>query len=347
LLAPSEYGDTSTAGYLDTATYGLPPRSALEALEQAAEDWRRGEDWSRWEEDGEACRALFARIVGAKAEEIALVPALSVAAGVVAVSLPAERGSNVVCYEGEFHSTLFPALALEQREVEVRLRPLERLAEAVDERTALVAVSSVQSADGRVADLEALKATRVRLFVDGTQSVGALPIDLAGVDYLGVAAYKWLCCPRGTAFLYVNPERLDEIEPWLAGWKSFANVYDDYYGAPRDLARGARRLDVSLPWLLAAGSRPSLELIAKLGAGRIAEHDLGLARRFSAALGLPEPASAIVRVPVPDTEDALGRLKHAGVRCSGRAGALRLSFHFYNDERDVERALEALRTFRL
>jgi selenocysteine lyase/cysteine desulfurase len=341
LLAPSEYEGTRTAGYLDTATYGLPARTTLAALQRAERGWRDRENWHRWEEDGEACRALAARIVGARPADIALVPAFSVAAGVVTASLPAGPGSNVVCYEGEFHSLLFPALALESRGIEVRLGPLDGLAEAVDEKTALVMVSSVQSADGQVADLEALKRTGARLFVDATQSLGALPVDLDGIDYLGAAGYKWLCCPRGTGFFYVSPGRLEELEPWLAGWKS-AHDPHAYYGPPRQLAPDARRLDVSLPWLLAAGSLPSLELIAGLGVERIAAHDLSLARRFCADLGLPAPASPIVKVTIADAAAALERLERAGVRCSGRAGALRFSFHLYNDEADVDRALEVL-----
>jgi selenocysteine lyase/cysteine desulfurase len=342
LLAPSEYEGGHTAGYLDTATYGLPPRSTLAALERALERWRGWEDWHRWEEDGEACRAAFARILGARPREIAILPALSAAAGIVAASLPAESGTNVVCYEKEFHSALLPWLALERQGVEVRLRPLEQLADAVDERTALVAVSSVQSADGQVADLAALKQTGTRLFIDGTQSVGALPVELDRIDYLGASAYKWLCCPRGLCFFYVKPERLAEIEPWLAGWKSTVDPYERYYGPPRELTEDARRLDTSLPWLLAAGARPSLELIEELGVDRIAEHDLGLARRFCAGLGLPETESPIVQVRVHDAGALLERLELAGVRCSGRAGALRFSFHLYNDGADVDRALEVL-----
>ena len=343
-LAPSEYEGTRTAGYLDTATYGLPPRSTAAALEEAVRGWREWEDWHRWEEDGEACRSLFAQIVGARAADVALVPALSAAAGIVAASLPAGPGDNVVCYANEFHSALFPWLALEGRGVDVRLVPLDRLAEAVDERTAIVAVSSVQSADGQAADLAAVRATGVRLFVDGTQSVGALPIELDGVDYLGVAAYKWLCCPRGLCFFYVRAERLGEIEPWLAGWKNVVDLHERYYGPPRDLTEDARRLDVSLPWFLAAGGRLSLELVAGLGVERIAEHDLGLAGRFCAELGLPEPASPIVQVEVADSDAAIGRLQGAGIKCAARAGAVRLSFHLYNDEADVDRALEALGT---
>jgi selenocysteine lyase/cysteine desulfurase len=134
------------------------------------------------------------------------------------------------------------------------------------------------------------------------------------------------------------------VQPILAGWKSLPDPYGDYYGPPRVLTDDARRLDVSLAWHAAAGARPSLELLVRLGAERIAAHDLALARRFCAELGLAEPASPIVRVEVEDAERALERLERAGVRCAGRAGGLRFAFHLYNDESDVDLALEALGT---
>ena len=342
MLAPSEFEREAAAGYLDTATYGLPPRSTLAAIEAAISGWGTRAAWEPWEEDGEACRALFARLVGAEAADIALIPAVSVATGLVAASLPAGPGDNVVLYEKDFASTLFSWLGLEARGVELRLRPLDRLAEAVDGRTALVVVSAVQSADGAVADLEALKGTGARLFVDATQAVGGVPIDVDGVDYLVCHAYKWLLCPRGLGFLYLRRDRLAEIEPWTAGWKSRARPYENFYGTPRDLTDDARRIDVSLPWFLAAGSRKSLELLSEIGVERIAEHDLALACAFARELGLPEPASPIVRVRVEGAGEAVERLRRAGVSCSARAGSIRFCFHLYNDERDVGRALEAL-----
>jgi selenocysteine lyase/cysteine desulfurase len=341
LLAPFEYEGTPTRGYLDTATYGLPPRATLAAVERAASGWRGRESWLRWEEDGEACRELFAEIVGARPEQIAFVAAASVGAGIVAASLPAEPGDNVVLYERDFDSVMFPWRPLAERGVELRRLPLERVVEGIDDRTALVALSLVQSADGRVADLDAIKQTGTRLFLDGTQAVGAVRVDLAGVDYLVAHSYKWLLSPRGLAFLYVRPERLDEITPWLAGWKSRANVLEDYYGAP-ELAEDARRLDVSLPWFSAAGARASLGLISELGADAIAEHNLALARAFAAGLGLPEPASPIVRVDVEGADAAVERLGQAGVSCSCRAGSMRFAFHLYNDAEDVALALEAV-----
>jgi selenocysteine lyase/cysteine desulfurase len=341
LLAPSEYEGTNTRGYLDTATYGLPPRSSVEALQRALAGWRGREPWEQWEEDGEACRTLFAGLVGGQPEDVAVVPAVSAAAGLVAASIPAASGDNIVLFAEDFTSTLLPWQGLAGRGIELRLRPLDELAEAVDERTALVAVSSVQSADGAVPDLASLRTTGVRLFVDATQAVGAVPVDIEGIDYLVAHPYKWLCTPRGIAFLHVRRERLAEIEPWTAGWKSALRPYDHYYGLP-ELTPDARRLDVSLPWLAAAGSRASLELIARLGVEQIARHDLGLARRFGAEAGLSEPVSPIVRVCVDDADAVVKRLREAGVSCSVRAGSVRICFHFYNDAADVDLALEAL-----
>jgi selenocysteine lyase/cysteine desulfurase len=341
LLAPSEYEGTPTRGYLDSATYGLPPRSTLAAMEEALAGWRSGRRWRDWEEDGEACRALFAGIVGARAEDIALVTAASVGVGLVAASLPAEPGTNVVLYERDFTSVMLPWQGLAARGVELRLAPLERLTEAVDERTVAVSVSLVQSAEGRVVDLGALRATGARILLDATQAAGIYPVDLAGIDYLVAHGYKSLLCPRGLGFLYVSPKRRAEIGTWTAGWKSRTDPYEDYYGLP-ELTSDARSLDVSLPWFSAAGGRRSLELFATLGVERIAAHSLRLARALTGELGLADAVSPIVCVQVDEPEGVAERLRGAGVACSVRGGFVRLSFHLYNDETDVELAAGAL-----
>lgn len=343
MLAPSEYEGTPTRGYLDSATYGLPPRSTLEALAEAAEGWRTRKRWRDWEEDGEACRALFAHLVGARAEDVALMPAVSIGIGAVAASLPVEPGANVVLYERDFTSAMLPWKALEPRGVELRLAPLEGLADAVDDHTAVVCVSLVQSAEGRVADLDALRATGARICLDATQAVAAYPIDLTGVDYLAAHAYKWMLCPRGLGFFYVSPERRDELGPWTSGWKARVDPYEDYYGLP-DMPNEARRLDISLPWLSAAGARKSLELLVSLGNDRIAEHNLALARSLTSKLALPEPESPIVRFQVANADEAARNLVEAGIACAVRAGSVRLSFHLYNDEQDVDLAVAALAT---
>lgn len=341
MLARSEYEGVETRGYLDTATYGLPPRRTLAALEEASAGWRGRESWLRWEEDGEACRELFAQLIGARPGEIAFVAAASVAAGIVAASLPAGAGDNVVFHERDFDSLVLPWRPLAERGVELRPLPLERLAQGIDDRTALVAASLVQSADGRMPGLVALKESGARLYLDATQAIGGTRIDLDGVDYLAAHSYKWLLSPRGLAFLYVRPERLEEITPWLAGWKSRVNALDDFYGGI-ELAADARRLDVSIPWFSAAGAKASLGLIAELGIDAIADHNLALARSFASRLGALQPASPIVRVQVDDADAAVARLRERGVACSSRSGSIRFAFHLYNDEADVELALEAL-----
>ena len=150
-----------------------------------------------------------------------------------------------------------------------------------------------------------------------------------------------MLCPRGLGFLYVSPERRDELGPWTAGWKARVDPYEDYYGMP-EMPDEARRLDVSVPWLSAAGARKSLELLVSLGNDRIAEHNLGLARSLTEKLGLPEPESPIVRFRVADAEGAAANLQEAGIACAVRAGSVRLSFHLYNDEDDVELAASAV-----
>jgi selenocysteine lyase/cysteine desulfurase len=82
--------------------------------------------------------------------------------------------------------------------------------------------------------------------------------------------------------------------------------------------------------------------VAELGAKTIAEHNLTLARRFAAALDLPEPTSPIVRVEVEKADEAVERLRSAGVACSSRSGSIRFAFHLYNDDEDIDLALEAL-----
>jgi selenocysteine lyase/cysteine desulfurase len=112
-----------------------------------------------------------------------------------------------------------------------------------------------------------------------------------------------------------------------------------YYGLPPRLAADARRLDISPAWFSWVGAAPALEVIEQIGVEAIHEHDLALANRFRAGLGLPPGDSAIVLVEVPGADE---RLQRAGIRAAVRAGTLRASFHVYNTEADVDAALAAL-----
>ena len=326
--------------YLNTASYGLPPRPTWDALQAALGDWREGRtSWEHWGDSTERARASFARLVGARPEDVATAASVSQLVGLVATALP--RGARVVAPEVEFTSVLWPFLA--QRALEVDPVPLAELEATVDARTALVAFSAVQSWNGEVADVDSIvaaaRAHDVLVLVDATQAVGWRPMEMNGIDFLVCAGYKWLMSPRGTAFMAVAPERLDAVRPLAANWWAGEVVADSYYGPPLRLAASARRLDQSPAWFSWVGTAPALELLERIGVDAVHEHDVGLANRFRAGLGLPPADSAIVSLEVPDARE---RLDRAGILASVRAGRLRVSFHAYNTEADVDAALEAL-----
>ncbi len=326
--------------YLNTASYGLPPDDGFTAMQAALADWREGRtSWEHWGRSTEGSRRAFAELVGVEAATVAVGATVSGLVAFVAASLPA--GTRVLIPDVEFTSTLFPFLA--QERLEVRTVPAPELAGAIDDRTDVVAFSAVQMSTGEVADLAAIaaaaKAHGAQTLVDATQACGWLPIDAARFDFVVCAAYKWLMCPRGTAFMTVTPDRLDAIVPAAAGWYAGEDVHASYFAPPLRLARDARRLDTSPAWFSWVGAQPALELINRIGVPAIHAHDLGLANRFRAGLGLPASDSAIV---THDAPGAAGRLEAAGIRAATRGGRLRTSWHLYNTEADVDRALEAL-----
>jgi selenocysteine lyase/cysteine desulfurase len=328
--------------YLNTASYGLPPRPAWDALQAALADWRTGRtSWEHWGDSTEAARASFARLCGVPVEWVATGSTVSGLVGLVAASLP--RGSRVLSTEAEFTSLLWPFMA-HDRDIEVECVPVPRLAEAVDDRTDVIAFSTAQSSTGELADVEAVAAAardhEALTVVDATQSCGWLPLDAGRFDVVAVAAYKWLLSPRGTAFMTVRPGLLERLTPHSAGWYAADDPHANYYGPPLRLAQSARRLDVSPAWFSWVGAAPSLDLLLEVGIDAIHEHNVRLANRFRAGLGLGPGDSAIVSVELPGVEE---RLRGTRVMAAARAGRVRTSWHLYNTEEDVETVLGLLR----
>jgi len=326
--------------YCNTASYGLPPRPGWEALQSALADWRGGRtSWERWSESTDRARAVFARLVGAEAEQVAVGSTVSELVGSIVTGLAA--GARVIVPDIEFTSVLFPLLV--QNRLDVRTVPPARLAEAVADGADAVAFSAVQMSTGEVAELDAIRAAARAVdaitICDATQAVGWLPIRAGDVDALVCTAYKWLMSPRGTALMSVSDRLLERAVPHSAGWFAGADVHSSYFGPPLRLADTARRLDVSPAWFSWVATEPTLELIEQIGIGAIHAHDIGLANRFRAGLGLEAGNSAIVSVEI---EDAAERLERAGIIAAMRGGRLRTSWHVYNDEHDVDRVLEAL-----
>ncbi|BCL31536.1 aminotransferase class V-fold PLP-dependent enzyme [Streptomyces aurantiacus] len=341
-LVRAEFAPKNT--YLNTASTGLLPARAVAAVRAGVESVAAGQPQDMFA-DVEATRAAFARLLGVPDSRVAAGASVAVYTGLIAASLPA--GAEVLTAEGDFTSVVNPFHM--RRDLKVRTVPLERIAESVRPGTALVAVSAAQSADGRIADLPALReAARehgARTYIDASQAAGWLAVDADAYDYVSSVAFKWLVCPRGVAFLVV-PEDFGGLDPVFAGWVAGENPWDSCYGPVEELAHSARRFDESPSLFSYAGARHSLELMEELGVDTVRAHDLGLADRFRAGLAalgqepVPAPGSAIVSVP------GLGHrqpeLSRAGIEVSDRAGNLRAAFHLYNTPADVDRLLDVL-----
>ncbi|RDS64725.1 MULTISPECIES: aminotransferase class V-fold PLP-dependent enzyme [unclassified Streptomyces] len=331
--------------YLNTASNGLLPARTVAALDRAARMRADGVPLGSLYEDVEAVRASFARLAGVPVERIALGGSVAEYGALIAASLP--EGAEVLTAEADFASLVNPFHM--RGDLKVRAVPLERLAESVRPDTALVAVSSAQSADGRLADLAAVRraarAHGARTYVDASQSLGWLPLQAAEDDFTAAVAFKWVLGPHGIAF-FVAPEDFGGLTPLLAGWIAGEVPWESCYGPVEELAGSARRFDISPSLFGFAGLRASLELVERLGVDAIQAHDLALADRFRAGLArlghapVPAPGSAIVSVPGLGSRQ--GELSRAGIEVSDRAGHLRAAFHLYNTDADVDRLLDAL-----
>ncbi|MFF2051400.1 aminotransferase class V-fold PLP-dependent enzyme [Leifsonia sp. NPDC058194] len=331
-------------GYLAACTQGLPTHETVAAGRADLDRWAAGESSpAGYDEAVRRARASFARLAGVPVEAVAIGSQVSVLAALVAASVP--DGTTVLCAEGDFASMVEPFHAQAHRGVVVRSAPLERLADAVDETVWLVAFSLVQSATGAIADADALldACTRsgTRTFADLTQALGWLPVDASRFDATVTHAYKWLCAPRGSAFLTVGDALLDALVPVQAGWFAGDDPWTSCYGALAVPAPDARRFDVSPAWPVWPGTAAALALFDELDPVEVHAHATALGDAFAEGLGLGARGRAIVTWPDPEGA-ALAALTAGGLRASGRAGRARVAFHLWNTPDDVEAALSVL-----
>lgn len=335
--------------YLNTAAYGLTPARSAAAMHRAIDEWRGG-DLSSQDSVIAAARTSYGKLAGVPPDRIAVGSAASVHTGLIATALPS--GAEVLVAEGDFSSLVNPFAV--RSDLKVRQVPLKDVPDAIRPGTALVAVSSVQSADGRRADLTAIReaaaAHGARTLVDATQSMGALRLPAGDFDYVVCAAYKWLMGSRGASFLIVGEGAGAELSPIFAGWSAGEDPWLSTYGPIKELATSARRFDASPAYLCYAGLAASLALIEEIGIETIENHDLALAERFTAGLRElghePQATGGSPIVSVPGLGGSATDLERSGITVSERAGNLRASFHLYNSSEDVDRLLEALTVLR-
>jgi cysteine desulfurase / selenocysteine lyase len=370
----SEVPSSRTWAYFDHAAVSPLPAPTYEAirewLEQATH--QGSPSWPEWNKKVQRTRQSAARLLGADAEEIAFVPNTTTGISLVAEGWKWEAGDNVVTLANEFPSNAYPWLHLESRGVEVRRVPVEggrvdlqRLAEACDQRTRIVAVSWVGYGTGYRLDLDQVvdlaHRHQARLFVDAIQGLGVFPLDLSTthIDFLAADGHKWLMGPEGAGIFYVRRENLELLRPMIAGWQSVSHPFDyarielrwrgdagRFEGGSHNMA-GILGLGASLDWLEQYGWSARSHRLAE----RLLELTAAACQRIECLGGVihsdrsPQHASGIVSFSIPDTDPVAIRKKclAAAIVLSCRDGRLRISPHAYANADDLNRLVECLR----
>jgi kynureninase len=359
--------------YLNTCSLGPLGDRARRKLEGFLDTWQaRGaaawyDDW--WAALAEL-RTRYGRVIGAAARDIALAPSVSAAVGAVASAIDYRKRPRVVVTSLDFPTVVYQWLARRPLGVEVVLVespdevtvPVEAIARAVDDRTALVVTSHVYFTSGAIQDVAAVAAVAHRhgalCLVDAYQSVGQVPVDApaTGVDFLIAGGLKWLLGGTGIVFCYVRDGLARELTPTAAGWFG----HRDQFGfEPRVLEfhDDARRFEQGTPALPSVFAQlGGLEYIEEIGVPAIRRATAALVEDLVArarAAGLhpkvaaaPDARSAIVMLPAADPAAAVRHLAAGGVVADARPGHVRLSPFFYNLQDDHVAALERLATHR-
>ncbi len=380
--ARREFPGTEKYIYFETSARGLIPVGARAAALRYLDGriYEGGEQTSMIDAI-ERVRDKFARLIGAAADEIAIVKNVSEGINAVVTAFPWQRGDNaVLCSDIEHPNSLYALYNMRDRfGVEVRsvpptpdlATPVTAIGKVIDDRTRLVIASTVTYTTGARSDLDALgklcSERGVFLLVDGAQSVGALNLDIrqTPIDAMTVGASKYLCGPYGLGFLYVRRERAERMQPGsLARYGiDLGDAHEGEKGGEQyKLMRGARRFDLgSYNYAGANAAEVGLDLLTAIGIPAVEQHVLGLARTFTAGvreLGLPVlsgrvPAhfSHVVVIGALDPDAAMrarlqdvhDHLVRNRVKLSIRHGRLRFSFHFYNTSAEVATVLSLIR----
>lgn len=356
--------------YLNHAAVAPWPRRASEAIcAFALENTTQGaRDYPRWSRLELALRGQLQTLLNAPSKtDIALVKNTSEALSFVAAGLDWQAGDEVLTSDEEFPSNRIPWEALASQGVKlvaVNLKgadPEGSLIAAMNARTRLLTISSVQYASGLRMDLRQLgQACRERgiLFcVDAIQSLGALPFDVQAVDcdFAMADGHKWLLGPEGLGVFYCRLEVRDQLKLTQYGWHMVEDMgnYDRLDWQP---AGSARRFEAGSPNTLAQHAlSASLELLLETGMENVWEAlqervdylvEALLSRPGFKILSPTDPGrrSGIVTFAVEgiDQRQLFDSLKRQGVVCAQRGGGIRWSPHFYTPQASLDRALAGL-----
>jgi len=351
--------------YLNTATFGQMPRRAAEAVARhfARRDELACSDFIRWFDDADGIRARIAAFIHCAAADIAFIHNASAGLSLLLGGLKWQTADQIVTLEDEFPNHYYYPSHLRGCGVEFVETPWDGFYKCLTARTKLVALSTVNYSTGFRPPLEEisgeLRRRGILLYLDGTQSLGALPFDVSRVrpDLFAVDAYKWMLSPNGAGFMYVSPELRERLAPAVIGWRShkdWRNHENLHHGAPQFASEAEKYEGGMLPFALLYAMDSVIEMMQAIGPERIERRVMelaGLTRDVLRAAGAVLPGdssphydSQVVTARFPGREaPAIARaLQTRKVLVAARHGNLRVSPHFYNDESDLARLAEAI-----
>ena len=345
----------ASRAYLNAGTDGPLPARAVEAararFEHELREGRSGRvHWDGLDALCETTRSRLAALMGASPDEVALTRSATDAINLVLAGLTLGPGDEVLTTDEEHPGLLAPLAAFRRRTgAAVRVAPFDQVAEAVGDRTKLIAVSHISWMTGRRAPVESLHETGVPLLLDGAQGLGAVPVDVhaLGCAFYAVAGQKWLCGPDGTGALFVAGDWIERLGMPRPGYGTVREASDPLELEPR---AGARCFDTGSPFgpALAAGLA-ALDVLEEVGWDAVFERAGGGAQRLrhelAELLAAPSAAAPLVTWHT-DSEPAeqVDRLAAHGVIVRAIPGRpwLRASVGAWNSEDDLERLLAAL-----
>ena len=355
--------------YLNTCSLGALGERSRRKVAEFLDIWqsRGAAAWyDVWWEALTDLRARYGRVVNAAPGEIALAPSISVALSAIAESIDYRRRPKVVITSLDFPTVAYQWLAKVRAGVELVIVespdrvsvPVDAIARAVDDRTALVVTSHVYFTSGAIQDIKRVAAAAhehgALCLIDAYQSVGQIAVDVrdAGVDALVAGGLKWLLGGPGIVFLYLREAVARRLEPAISGW---FGQRDQFAFDPRTLTfhDDTRRFELGTPSLAAVYAQlGGLEYIEEIGISTIREATAALTEDLIArarAAGFhpkiaaePQQRSAIVMIPMPDPAGSVRHLAAGGIIADSRPGHVRLSPFFYNSQDDNVRATERL-----
>lgn len=354
--------------HLNNCSAAPLPERGREARRECERVWiEEPNPWETWLAKVNEAKAQFASLINADKSEIAVLSCATQAFAQVASAFDYDERDEVVVSDIEFPTVpQFWYAQQERRGANIRVAEsddgmrvsAESYAEAMSEQTKLVCTAHAYSFTGGLMDPKAV-ANEVHnrggyFFLDAYQSVGIVPIDVEkqDIDMLTAGTLKFLMGGPGLAFLYVDDEVANELEPANMGWFSVENIFGFETEEPQ-YAPGARRFEMGTPpapnaYQASAGMSVIQDVGVKTVRDQIVEHTSHLiegANELGFSVLTPkrdEHRGGVVNVLVSDAEATAEQLMERGFCVSTRAGGVRLSPHFYTTESDVVAVLDAL-----